>query len=474
VRATPIVPKEATLPLDDGPNIAMQKRPVRTPRLIRRWQVSKIVLASTLTLCLFLYCFLLLKLEKVSTPGKKNPISAGNALAPANQFKEKKKGTSGKPFRRKRPGKQILNAAKEKSSVDYMACCGLGHRISRLSEANYLAKLLNFGLRSFWGYCDTTGVFHYLFGPQPVEELVNVTDTHRSARVNNDVPGFTKLIRKGSEEECNCSFDKVEEDVRFYQSMRKRFRLKDRVEAFRQKHFLNKNVTVVGMHIRAGNGEVGDFSKRRRGIGNEDEWLQNVVQQLVRANWGPSVLFVATDTPPMIDKLRTLMNGTMTVVSFDQHRAQHGTGVLFGERGKVVINGEQCLEGWENSLMDMILLSHADVVVAARPSSFSQSMPMSLVLATSKDSRKVMHPYCELNPTVTEMRCYEDFREWCCIGTTSFSLEGIHQRTDYLRMPPETVDEKKLKVMQRDDGGCFPRPEGWKQTCLPYDWLHPR
>jgi hypothetical protein len=451
----------------------MQKRPVHSPRLIRRWRVSKIVLASTVTLCLFAYCFLLLKLEKVPTPEKTNPISSpGNSLAPANQFKNNK-ATSRKRFRNRSKNK-TLNAAKEKSTVDYMACCGLGHRISRLSEANYVAKLLNFGLRSFWGYCDTTGVFHYLFGQQPLEELVNVTDKHRFVRVHNDVPGFTKLIRKGAKEECKCYVDKVEEDVRFYQSMRKRFRLKDQVEAFRRKHFLNQNVTVVGMHIRAGNGEEGDFARRRRAIGNADEWIQNVVDQLVRANWGPSVLFVATDTPPMIDKLRALLNGKMTVVSFEQVRPQHGTGVLFGERGQVVTTGEKCLEGWENSLMDMILLSHADVVVAARPSSFSQSMPMSLVLATLKESRKAMHPYCELNPAGTDMRCYQDFREWCCIGTTSFSLEGIHQRVDYLRMPPEAMNEKKVKIMDRDHGGCLPKPEGWKQTCLPYDWSHPR
>jgi hypothetical protein len=472
----------------------MQKRPVQSPRLIRRWRVSKIVLASTLTLCLFAYCFLLLHLEKVSTQEEKtNPISSSLKLekastredkinpigspvakpAPANQNQFQKNKAASRERRRNRPKNKILNAAKEKSSVDYMACCGLGHRMSRLAEANYLAKLLNFGLRSFWGYCDTTGVFHHLFGQQPIEELVNVTDNHRFARIHNEVPGFTKLTRKGPKEECKCSFDKAEEDVRFYQSMRKRFRLKDQVEAFRRRHFLNKNVTVVGMHIRAGNGEVGDFSKRQRTIRNADEWIQNVVDQLVRANWGPSVLFVATDTPPMIDKLRELLNGKMTVVSFEQLRPQHGTGVLFGERGKVVTSGEKCLEGWESSLVDMILLSHADVVVAARPSSFSQSMPMSLVLATSKESRKAMHPYCELNPTGTDMRCYQDFREWCCIGTTKFSLEGI-QRVDYLRMPPETVNEEKLILEHRDLEGCLPRPEGWKQTCLPYDWSHPR
>lgn len=41
------------------------------------------------------------------------------------------------------------------SSVDYMACCGAGHRMSKLSEAHYLSKQLGFSLRVYWGYCDT-------------------------------------------------------------------------------------------------------------------------------------------------------------------------------------------------------------------------------------------------------------------------------------------------------------------------------
>lgn len=56
------------------------------------------------------------------------------------------------------------------SSVDYMACCGAGHRTSKLAEANYLARhMLGFGLRVYWGYCDTyetrhqqTEVFQYV------------------------------------------------------------------------------------------------------------------------------------------------------------------------------------------------------------------------------------------------------------------------------------------------------------------------
>jgi hypothetical protein len=55
------------------------------------------------------------------------------------------------------------------SSVDYMACCGAGHRISKMADAYYLAKRLKFTLRGYWGYCDTaettghlTEVFQYV------------------------------------------------------------------------------------------------------------------------------------------------------------------------------------------------------------------------------------------------------------------------------------------------------------------------
>lgn len=40
------------------------------------------------------------------------------------------------------------------SSVDYFSCCGLGHRLSKMSDAHYVAKKrLNFQLRVFWATC---------------------------------------------------------------------------------------------------------------------------------------------------------------------------------------------------------------------------------------------------------------------------------------------------------------------------------
>ena len=44
-----------------------------------------------------------------------------------------------------------IQDAIEKSSVDYFACCGLGHRLNKMSEANFVAKSRNWALRVYWG-----------------------------------------------------------------------------------------------------------------------------------------------------------------------------------------------------------------------------------------------------------------------------------------------------------------------------------
>ena len=85
--------------------------------------------------------------------------------------------------------------ARKTSSVDYFACCGAGHRLSKLVDAHFIATKLRFGLRVFFGFCDKQEVYSYLFGPDPLDELAARTRnsaTRLTFRVNNDVPGFNK------------------------------------------------------------------------------------------------------------------------------------------------------------------------------------------------------------------------------------------------------------------------------------------
>ena len=240
--------------------------------------------------------------------------------------------------------KPSLEDAKNISSVDYMACCGAGHRMSKLSDANYVSKRLGFALRSFWGYCDTTEVYDYLFGPQPVDEIPATNHRDHFVRINNDVPGFVKFSREGNEKECACNMDKADHDVQFYASHRDRFRAKHKVASFRRKHFL-ENTTIVGIHIRGGNGENGDFANLGRAIDDTDSWLQKVVNLLTQQNWGPVKMFLATDTPSIIPKLEATLTDRVPVIYQKPIAPKEGSGVMFGARGKVLNTGIRCKRG---------------------------------------------------------------------------------------------------------------------------------
>jgi hypothetical protein len=179
----------------------------------------------------------------------------------------------------------------------------------------------------------------------------------------------------------------------------------------------------------------------------------------------PPRLFVATDTPSIITAFRDELKEKMAVVDYKQERAEEGKGVLFGTAGKLE-RSSQCLGGWEGALMDMMILSYSDVVVAGRPSSFTQSLPITVSLAKPKATRVVPKTYCELNPAGTKTRCYKDFEEWCCQGETDFHLVGI-RGYEFRRMPVE-LEKQDFEVSHR-------LPLSY--TCpayrcgFPYDWL---
>jgi hypothetical protein len=369
-------------------------------------------------------------------------------------------------------------------SVDYFSCCGAGHRLSKLSDAYYLAKKIGFGLRIFFGFCNNQEVFSYFFGPPlPPEVVLEMTRAAKGTtdnlhmKVNNECPGFSRITREGPNATCKCRADRFDSDIELYAGIRERFRHKDRVERFRSEHFEGR--TVIGLHLRAGNGETGDFVLKNRTIHNEDEWsrsMSKLLFSLSRNFTDPPLLFIATDTPHIVSNFKMILNDTMPVVELSQDRVGHGEGVMFGARGSVTNSGDKCLDGWSDSLSDMMLLSYTDVVVAGRPSSFTQSVPMTLSLATPKSKRKVRQSFCEVNPEATAVQCYEDLMDWCCNGVTSFSLRSI-QRYDYRRMPPleglNLADyQTKIRKRSQTPGDCIPTPMH-RRNCLPYKFPDP-
>lgn len=373
-------------------------------------------------------------------------------------------------------------------SVDFVSCCGLGHRLSKVVDAYYLAKQLHWTLRIFFGFCGNQEIFSHFFDPPSVKEIQAMTaglkrstsSNNMYLKVSNEVPGFSKLVREGpnATTTCRCPADRFESDVEFFSSLRERFRGRDKVTAFRNEHFAGR--TVLGLHVRAGNGETGDFEQKNRTIADMERWTQSMVDQLislaaelVEDGQPPPILFIATDTAKVLELFRTLLNESMPVVDLSQARNDDGEGVLFGASGNVLKAGEKCMDGWEAVILDMMLLSYADVLIAGRPSSFTQSLPMTMVLATPRTERKAARSFCEVNPSATAMVCFDSLMDWCCNGTTSFNLHSI-QRYDYRRMPrePQGLDPKlfmhmsKMRPPDAETGACMPGP-GDQVECLP-------
>jgi hypothetical protein len=309
--------------------------------------------------------------------------------------------------------------------------------------------------------------------------LSNITNRSFYLRVNNKVHGFAAISRNGANETtfdaCACSLSKAESDVSFFSGLRQRFFARTKVEEFRKANdWDNPDVLVIGMHARAGNGETGDFSDSGRDIPDLDSWitslatlLLNLTETLVSSSGQNRAvkLFIATDTPPVVQGLTAHLKDRIMVASYEQPRPPAGQGVLFGQHGRVAHQGHVCRDGWENEFIDMALLSHADVVVAARRSSFVQSVPLSLSLSRPLFKRKVNQTYCEVSENATEFQCFASYREWCCTGRSSFAFAS--DAVENLRVPVTDFQKRSRRAAMRPQEGCTQRTD-----CLPYDWTN--
>eukprot|EP00980_Cylindrotheca_fusiformis_P000904 scaffold241_cov89-Cylindrotheca_fusiformis.AAC.3 len=361
-----------------------------------------------------------------------------------------------------------------------------------MADAHYVAtKILNFGFRNHWAVCEhpvlgkkNIEVFHWFFGPQPKEELQNVTSQHQFLSLGNEIPGYKKFKRLGSVVgDCPCAGyeDFLQHSAKFHASIRQRFRYQEEIEKFQRLHKFEHH-TVIGLHIRAGNGEIGDFSRKNRGVEDWSTWITSLARLLmtmIHDDWKsqllkPPILFLATDTgwivPELKDRLSSRNNNTtmLKVVTLDQEREHNGTGVTFGN---TILTSGDCLEKWKYSILDMMILSDAHVVIAGRPSSYTQSLPMSMSLSRTPSKRVLALPYCEINRNATLYQCYRDFEDWCCNGKTAFHLEGIATQYEYRRLPRTLEQENFTKrIRTRPSRTRPPNPKTTRNNALPYEW----
>jgi len=362
---------------------------------------------------------------------------------------------------------ETIKKAQNKSTVEYRACCGLGHRLSKMVDAYHIARKKNYGLRVFWEFCDNkTESFHHFFGPQPLSELENAQDGREVIKISNEAHCVKRLIRQGNSSQCKCPSDYIESSGEFFNSLVERFRYKDEVDAFRRYHRFDDHF-VLGMHVRAGNGEEGDFARKKRAIDNVTSWVESMSNILLTISRNtthgrPPLLFLATDTASMVETFRQALRGNMEVLEYEQPRLPEGNGVIFGEHGsrnKLNLTTELC-QDWKSALMDMMVLTSSDVVISGRPSSFSQSLPMGVAL--SRDHTL----YCEVAPKGT-YQCYQTLHEWCCLGKSFLPIEYRRVPVSDCEIPPQYIVERPESETQR-----LPSPHDSRQmtTFLPYDW----
>ena len=320
---------------------------------------------------------------------------------------------------------------------------GVGHRLIRATAAWHLAQRLGIPvLKCQWQTCGQdntkgTSIFPYLFGSDELavpRNRMNATTNYHSGKnmlVRNDVYGYLPaqtfqdhyipLDGKAYKHPQGPFLSKLASDVEFYRQLRDRFAFRDEVEQFMTQHDFSEH-HVIGIHLRAGNGEQKHFIQAGRDIGNETNFVLNlvdVVHQFLEddrklamekseSTVKPPLIFLATDTASLVPVFAnaTLAFNVSTVV-LPQIRVADNKGVTYSALKGA---GEKCLLGWRAMVTDMILLSESDVLIAARHSTFTQSMPLSLLLDRKKQHRQPN--FCEVSTSATAMTCFQDLPTW--------------------------------------------------------------
>ena len=306
----------------------------------------------------------------------------------------------------------------------YRGVSGLGHRLVRMSAMYHTARIYKIlHLHVSWGWdCgeDEEGnpdIFDHLFGLSPMltdprtnlvpygqalpsehEGMWKFAIKNEELRIVNGVPGYKlfsacEWLVNRTTLTPRAVLEKTVSDEQFYRQLFGVFRFRNTVQRFVERHAFAER-RVLGIHVRAGNGEDFKDQKRgfHRGFRDLDLWIRNVadsIQRLVQDMQGnrtspapeklPPLLFVATDDHEVLDKLANATSALgFETLGFPQHRLEHGKGVTFTSTDK-----STCHATWVAQFTDAALLGVADAVVAGRYSSFTQSLPLVNLLADS-------------------------------------------------------------------------------------------
>lgn len=359
---------------------------------------------------------------------------------------------------------EASNTKSNWNRVLYTGSFGFGHRMSKLSAAVHLIVSSEFRryiplVEVQWGTCrsddassDASGVdiFAYLFNStylflSSIRSITSSDDNgldpfHSSGGkvlwIRNDVAGYyAGQAYKNARLSLNYSQafvvfqDKLRMDYSLYEHLflSKRFIGFDEAQKFQKQHHWNE-FFVMGVHIRAGNGEQNHFtSAQRNGFSHQSgiEVIYSIarsIQHLYRASMeqqSPAgqikapLVFLATDTEYYIQALRVELSDFCDVIIYHQQpRVPPGQGVSY-ETNWTNSDPHTCLKGWYGAAMDMKILSSSDVIIATSRSTFTQIVPASIVFHRVTDHK---WRYCEMDlftsPIATKMTCFHDQTSW--------------------------------------------------------------
>ncbi|KAG7357810.1 Nodulation protein Z NodZ [Nitzschia inconspicua] len=230
--------------------------------------------------------------------------------------------------------------------------------------------------------------------------------------------------------------DKIQSDVGFYQRLTRQYRFQSQVNDFMDRYRFSKRL-VVGVHLRAGNGEGLHFQQAGRGVQmNETVFVERMVQTMrnvisSQRSTHPQqddtavllspIIFLATDTAHLIPIFQQATKEYLNIetVVLEQLRLNINQGVTFEA---LAGTGDECLEGWKAMVNDMILLSHVNVLVAARYSTFTQSLPLSMIFHRQQT-------FCEVSEDGKSMTCVSGdihawlFRQMPSVQSQTFTMD---------------------------------------------------
>lgn len=402
------------------------------------------------------------------------------------------------------------NSQKSKSNkLVYVGSFGLGHRLSKLSAAYHLAGCLNLPLVEVqWGSCSATennddGIFAGLFGHNSLTTLRTPLCNNNSSLqrqqakvilVRNDVSGYyaaQSYKNSGIPLEYARAVavysDKLQSDHDLFTELfDRRFAMRSTVEQFQHETGWSDH-TVIGVHVRAGNGEQDHFVRANRAIlRNKDsnnnyenvnsqkssttfvavESMAQLVHQLWKAmqdehvNLKPPLVFIATDTVSYLSAFRRALQHFQryTVIAWEQQpRVEPGQGVSYQTWSQ---GHGACLDGWRAAAIDMTLLSRSDVLIATTRSTFTQIAPASLVFGRQRRQppshhRRYAWCYCEMELQVatttvqnnSSMTCFQTQAAWLLRRPTTALRTFSLQQSGEAALAEKTATAVTHKVM---------------------------